>query len=57
MAHPAQILTLLASVTYHNWLQLRATLCLLDARQLSQLRYRDNEKFRDSVSRGRYRHC
>lgn len=48
LGHPAQILALLASGTYQNWLTLRATLCLLDARQLSQPRYRDN--FRDQLA-------
>lgn len=50
LGHPAQILALLASDTYHNWLQLRATLCLLDARQLSQPRYHDNENFRSQLA-------
>ncbi len=30
---------------------MQATLCLLDARQLSQPRYRDNENFRDQLAR------
>lgn len=29
---------------------MQATLCLLDARQLSQPRYRDNENFRDQLA-------
>lgn len=50
LGHPAQILALLASDTYQNWLTLRATLCLLDARQLSQPRYRDNDNFHDQLA-------
>lgn len=54
LGHPAQILALLASDTYQNWLTLRATLCLLDARQLSQPRYRDNDNFHDQLAAAGY---
>lgn len=50
LGHPTQILSLLTSATYQNWLTLQATLCLLDARQLSSARYRDNENFRDQLA-------
>lgn len=50
LGHPKQILSLLTSPVYENWLSLRATLCLLDARQLGDARYRDNENFRDQLA-------
>ncbi|WP_413723284.1 CobW family GTP-binding protein [Sodalis sp. RH24] len=50
LGHPKQILSLLTSPVYENWLTLRATLCLLDARQLGDARYRDNENFRDQLA-------
>jgi len=40
---------LLTQDSYAGWIYLQGTLCLLDARQLQQLRYRDNEKFRDQL--------
>lgn len=36
LGHPKQILSLLTSDIYQPWIDLRATLCLLDARQLSE---------------------
>lgn len=50
LGHPKQILSLLTSPVYESWLSLNATLCLLDARQLSDQRYRDNENFRDQLA-------
>ncbi|MGP0845014.1 CobW family GTP-binding protein [Serratia sp. CY83965] len=50
LGHPKQILSLLTQESYAGWIDLQATLCLLDARQLSQPRYRDNENFRDQLA-------
>lgn len=50
LGHPKQILSLLTQETYGGWIDLRATLCLLDPRQLSDARYRENENFRDQLA-------
>lgn len=50
LGHPKQILKLLTSDVYQPILDLRATLCLLDARQLADERYYDNENFRDQLA-------
>lgn len=50
LGHPKQILALLTQDTYGGWIDLLATFCLLDARQLSQPRYRENENFRDQLA-------
>lgn len=50
LGHPKQILSLLTSDVYSNWLTLNATLCLLDPRQLSDQRVTDNENFRDQLA-------
>jgi G3E family GTPase len=50
LGHPKQILSLLTSEVYQSWLTLNATLCLLDARQLSDDRVVSNENFRDQLA-------
>lgn len=50
LGHPKQILALLNSEAYQSWLKLDATLCLLDARQLSDQRIVENENFRDQLA-------
>ncbi|MGO2439141.1 GTP-binding protein [Serratia proteamaculans] len=50
LGHPKQILSLLTQDSYAGWIDLQATLCLLDARQLSEPRYRENENFRDQLA-------
>ncbi|MCG8708939.1 GTP-binding protein [Brenneria sp. 4F2] len=50
LGHPKQILSLLTGASYQPWLTLQATLCLLDARQLSDARYTGNENFRDQLA-------
>ncbi|UYA59955.1 Zinc-binding GTPase YeiR [Pectobacterium sp. F1-1] len=50
LGHPKQILSLLTSDIYQPWLTLQSTLCLLDARQLSETRYTENENFRDQLA-------
>ncbi|MGH1593385.1 CobW family GTP-binding protein [Yersinia proxima] len=50
LGHPKQILSLLTSEIYQPWISLHATLSLLDARQLSEPRYTENENFRDQLA-------
>lgn len=50
LGHPKQILSLLTSEVYNNWLTLNASLCLLDARNLSDQRTVENENFRDQLA-------
>ncbi|QTF08013.1 GTP-binding protein [Brenneria izadpanahii] len=50
LGHPKQILSLLSGDSYRPWLTLQATLCLLDARQLRESRYTENENFRDQLA-------
>jgi G3E family GTPase len=50
LGHPKQILALLTSEVYHSWLTLNASLCLLDARMLSDERTVNNENFRDQLA-------
>ncbi|MFP1762487.1 CobW family GTP-binding protein [Lonsdalea quercina] len=50
LGHPKQILSLLRSSTYQPWLTVKATLCVLDARQLAEPRYTENENFRDQLA-------
>lgn len=50
LGHPKQILSLLTSEVYNNWLTLNATLCLIDPRQLSDPRVIENENFRDQLA-------
>lgn len=50
LGHPKQILSLLTSEVYHSWLTLNASLCLLDARLLSDERTVNNENFRDQLA-------
>ena len=50
MGHPRNILKTLASKEYHGVLDLRACVCLIDPRHLSDQRYLDSELFMDQVS-------
>lgn len=50
LGHPKQILSILAQDTYAGWIDLHASICLLDARQLGDPRYRENENFRDQLA-------
>jgi len=50
LGHPKQILAMLDSPSYAGWLDRQATLCLLDARQLADPHYLDNENFRDQLA-------
>ncbi len=50
LGHPKQILAMLSSPVYQPWLTLKASLCLLDPRQLGEARIRENENFRDQLA-------
>ncbi len=50
LGHPKQILDMLTAAVYEPWITLCATLTLLDARQLTEERYRDDENFRDQLA-------
>ncbi|GAB3412242.1 hypothetical protein WB66_07460 [bacteria symbiont BFo1 of Frankliniella occidentalis] len=50
LGHPKQILDMLSAAVYQPWIDLRATLCLLDPRQLADNRVVENENFRDQLA-------
>ncbi|MDV5357373.1 GTP-binding protein [Enterobacter asburiae] len=50
LGHPKQILDMLTAPVYEPWIDLRATLCLLDPRQLLDERALNNENFRDQLA-------
>ena len=50
LGHPKQILDMLTAPVYEPWIDLRATLCLLDARQLLDEQYLNNDNFRDQLA-------
>ncbi|WP_058911848.1 CobW family GTP-binding protein [Entomohabitans teleogrylli] len=50
LGHPKQILDMLTAEVYQPWIDLRATLCLLDPRQLLEPRYPEDENFRDQLA-------
>lgn len=50
LGHPKQILDLLTAAVYEPWIDLRATLCLVDARQLLEAKTVQNENFRDQLA-------
>ncbi|ROR07766.1 GTP-binding protein [Erwinia sp. JUb26] len=50
LGHPKQILDMLSASVYEPWIDLRATLTLLDPRQLLDARVVDNENFRDQLA-------
>lgn len=50
LGHPKQILDMLSSSVYQPWIELYATLCLLDPRQLNDERVLENENFRDQLA-------
>ncbi|WP_312382768.1 CobW family GTP-binding protein [Atlantibacter subterraneus] len=50
LGHPKQILDILTAPVYEPWIDLRATLCLLDARQLLDPQYVNNDNFRDQLA-------
>lgn len=50
LGHPKQILDILTAPVYEPWIELRATLCVLDARQLLDEKAVNNENFRDQLA-------
>ncbi len=50
LGHPKQILDMLTAPVYEPWIDLRATLCLLDARQLDDERVQNSDTFRDQLA-------
>ncbi|HCT5950061.1 CobW family GTP-binding protein [Klebsiella pneumoniae] len=50
LGHPKQILDILTSAVYEPWIDLRATLCILDPRQLLDERAVSNDNFRDQLA-------
>lgn len=49
IGHPAQVLQTLTSPPYNGVLDVRATVCLLDARHLSQDRYLEHSTWQDQI--------
>ncbi|TLV21656.1 GTP-binding protein [Klebsiella indica] len=50
LAHPRQLLDILTAEVYAPWIDLRATLCVLDPRQLLDEKIVTNENFRDQLA-------
>lgn len=50
LGHPKQILDMLTAPVYEPWIDLQATLCLLDPRQLLDEKSLTNENFRDQLA-------
>ena len=50
LGHPKQILDLLTAEVYQPWIDLRATFCLLDPRQLLTPKVLTNQNFRDQLA-------
>lgn len=50
LGHPRQILDMLTAEVYQPWIDLRATLCVLDARQLLIPGVATNQNFRDQLA-------
>jgi G3E family GTPase len=50
LGHPKQILDILTAPVYEPWIDLRATLCVLDPRQLLDEKIVSNENFRDQLA-------
>jgi Putative GTPases (G3E family) len=50
LGHPKQILDILTAPVYEPWIDLRATLCVLDPRQLLDDKVVMNENFRDQLA-------
>jgi len=49
LGHPAQVLDTLSGPLYAGSLELRATVCLMDARHLSSPRHREHQNFQDQI--------
>lgn len=49
LGHPAQVLSTLTGPLYANVLDVRATICLMDARHLASPRHREHPNFQDQI--------
>ena len=49
LGHPAQVLDTLSGPLYAGTLEVRATVCLMDARHLSSPRHREHQNFQDQI--------
>ena len=49
LGHPAQVLDTLKGPLYSGTLEVRATICLMDARHLSSPRHREHPNFQDQI--------
>ncbi len=50
LGHPKQILDILTAAVYEPWIDLRATVCILDPRQLLDEKVVNNDNFRDQLA-------
>ncbi|GKJ78200.1 GTP-binding protein [Klebsiella variicola] len=50
LGHPKQILDTLTAAVYEPWIDLRATVCILDPRQLLDEKVVNNDNFRDQLA-------
>lgn len=50
LGHPKQILDMLTAAVYEPWIDLQATICLLDPRQLLDEKAVNNDNFRDQLA-------
>ncbi len=50
LGHPKQILSMLTASVYEPWIDLHASLCLLDPRELTNARTVEDENFRDQLA-------
>jgi len=50
LGHPKQLLNMLRAAVYQPWIEVDATLTLLDPRQLADARVVENENFRDQLT-------
>ncbi len=50
LGHPKKVLDVLTGEFYKNVLDLKATICLLEAEKLRQAKYMENETFRDQIN-------
>jgi len=49
LGHPAQVLDTLSGPLYAGTLEVRATVCMMDARHLSSPRHREHQNFQDQI--------
>jgi len=49
LGHPREVLKVLSEPHYHNVINLKSTVCLVDARKIEYARYRDHETFNQQL--------